>query len=59
MHNNIKEVRISYLLDLFAREKTRRKNTMPAPAVAKARKIEIETPNEEKKQIESEAKKAA
>src|SRR3990172_693489 len=33
--------------------------TMPAPAVTKARKIEIETPKEEKKQIESEAKKAA
>lgn len=33
--------------------------TMPAPAVVKARKIEIETPKEEKKQIESEVKKAA
>jgi HSP20 family protein len=33
--------------------------TMPAPAVTKARKIEIETPKVEKKQIESEAKKAA
>jgi HSP20 family protein len=33
--------------------------TMPAPAVAKARKIEIEAPKEEKKTIETEAKKAA
>jgi HSP20 family protein len=33
--------------------------TMPAPAVTKARKIEIETPKVEKKVIESEAKKAA
>ena len=33
--------------------------TLPAPAIAKARKIEIETPKEEKKQIESEVKKAA
>ena len=33
--------------------------TMPAPAVTKARKIEIETPKEEKKLIETEAKKAA
>ena len=33
--------------------------TMPAPAVSKARKIEIEVPKEEKKVIESEAKKAA
>ncbi len=33
--------------------------TMPAPAVTKARKIEIEAPKVEKKQIESEAKKAA
>jgi HSP20 family protein len=33
--------------------------TMPAPAVTKARKIEIEAPKEEKKFIETEAKKAA
>jgi len=33
--------------------------TMPAPAVTKARKIEIEAPKEEKKLIETEAKKAA
>jgi HSP20 family protein len=33
--------------------------TMPAPAIGKARKIEIEAPKEEKKQIEAEAKKAA
>jgi HSP20 family protein len=33
--------------------------TMPAPAVTKARKIEIEAPKEEKKVIETEAKKAA
>jgi HSP20 family protein len=33
--------------------------TMPAPAVTKARKIEIETPKVEKKVIESEAKKVA
>ncbi len=33
--------------------------TMPAPAIAKARKIEIEAPKEEKKVIETEAKKAA
>lgn len=33
--------------------------TMPAPAVVKSRKIEIETPKEEKKQIESELKRAA
>lgn len=33
--------------------------TMPAPAVSKARKIEIEAPKEEKKLIETEAKKAA
>jgi len=33
--------------------------TVPAPAMIKARKIEIETPKEEKKLIETEAKKAA
>jgi HSP20 family protein len=33
--------------------------TLPAPAIAKARKIEIEAPKEEHKQIETEAKKAA
>jgi HSP20 family protein len=33
--------------------------TLPAPAVVTARKIEIETPKEEKKLIETEAKKAA
>ena len=33
--------------------------SMPAPAISKARKIEIEAPKEEKKQIEAEAKKAA
>lgn len=33
--------------------------TVPAPAVVKSRKIEIEAPREEKKQIETEAKKAA
>ena len=33
--------------------------TMPAPVVTKARKIEIETPKGEKKQIETEVKKAA
>lgn len=33
--------------------------TIPAPTVVKARKIEIETPKEEKKLIEGEAKKAA
>jgi HSP20 family protein len=33
--------------------------TVPAPAIAKARKIEIEAPKEEKKLIETEAKKAA
>ncbi|HXY62512.1 MAG TPA: Hsp20/alpha crystallin family protein [Nitrospirota bacterium] len=33
--------------------------TLPAPAIAKARKIEIEAPKEEKKLIETEAKKAA
>jgi HSP20 family protein len=33
--------------------------TMPAPAIAKARKIEIEAPMEQKTQIETEAKKAA
>ncbi len=33
--------------------------TMPVPAITRARKIEIETPKEEKKVIESEAKKAA
>ena len=33
--------------------------TVPAPAIAKGRKIEIEAPKEEKKQIETEAKKAA
>jgi HSP20 family protein len=33
--------------------------TMPAPAITRARKIEIETPKGEKKVIESEAKKAA
>ncbi|HEY6011454.1 MAG TPA: Hsp20/alpha crystallin family protein [Nitrospirota bacterium] len=33
--------------------------TLPAPAIAKARKIEIETPKEEKKQIETSEKKAA
>lgn len=33
--------------------------TVPAPAIVKARKIEIEAPKEEKKLIETEAKKAA
>lgn len=33
--------------------------TLPAPAITKARKIEIEAPKEEKKLIETEAKKAA
>jgi HSP20 family protein len=33
--------------------------TVPAPAIMKARKIEIESPKEEKKLIETEAKKAA
>lgn len=33
--------------------------TLPAPAVVKARKIEIETPKEEKKLIETSEKKAA
>jgi HSP20 family protein len=33
--------------------------TVPAPALPKARKIEIEAPKEEKKLIETEAKKAA
>jgi HSP20 family protein len=33
--------------------------TVPAPAITKVRKIEIETPKEEKKPIETEAKKAA
>lgn len=33
--------------------------TVPAPAISKARKIEIETMKEEKKQIETETKKAA
>jgi HSP20 family protein len=33
--------------------------TIPVPAVTKARKVEIETPKEEKKLIETEAKKAA
>jgi len=33
--------------------------TMPAPAITKARKIEIEAPKEEKKVIETEVKKAA
>jgi HSP20 family protein len=33
--------------------------TMPAPAIEKAKKIEIETATEEKKHIESEVKKAA
>ncbi|MFA5073363.1 MAG: Hsp20/alpha crystallin family protein [Nitrospirota bacterium] len=33
--------------------------TIPAPAVSKARKIEIETSKEEKEQIEGRAKKAA
>ena len=33
--------------------------TIPAPAITKARKVEIETPKEEKKLIETEAKKAA
>jgi HSP20 family protein len=33
--------------------------SIPAPAVTKARKIEIETPKEEKKLIETEMKKAA
>jgi HSP20 family protein len=33
--------------------------TMPAPAIVKGRKIEIEAPKEEKKLIETEAKKAA
>jgi HSP20 family protein len=32
---------------------------VPAPAVSKARKVEIETPKEEKKLIETESKKAA
>ncbi len=33
--------------------------TVPVPAISKARKIEIEAPKEEKKLIETEAKKAA
>jgi HSP20 family protein len=33
--------------------------TVPAPAITKARKIEIESPKEEKKLIETESKKAA
>lgn len=33
--------------------------TVPAPAIAKARRIEIEAPKEEKKSIDTEAKKAA
>jgi len=33
--------------------------TVPAPAIAKARKIEIESPKEEKKLVETETKKAA
>jgi HSP20 family protein len=33
--------------------------TVPAPVIAKARKIEVEAPKEEKKLIETEAKKAA
>jgi HSP20 family protein len=33
--------------------------TLPAPAIAKARKIDIELPKDEKKQIETGAKKAA
>jgi len=33
--------------------------TVPAPAIAKARKIEIEAPKEEKKMVETEGKKAA
>jgi HSP20 family protein len=33
--------------------------TMPAPAVTRARKFEVEAPKEEKKLIETEAKKAA
>ncbi len=33
--------------------------TVPAPAIGKARKIEVEAPKEEKKQIETEGKKAA
>jgi len=33
--------------------------TVPAPTIGKARKIEIEAPKEEKKLIETEAKKAA
>jgi HSP20 family protein len=33
--------------------------TMPAPAITKARKVEIEAPKGEKKQIVTEAKKAA
>jgi hypothetical protein len=33
--------------------------TMPAPAISMARKIEIETPKEEKRLIDSEVKKAA
>ncbi len=33
--------------------------TVPVPAITKARKIEIEAPKEEKKLIETEAKKAA
>jgi hypothetical protein len=33
--------------------------TVPVPAITKARKIEIETPKEEKKLLEREAKKAA
>jgi len=33
--------------------------TVPAPTIAKARKIEVEAPKEEKKLIETEAKKAA
>ena len=33
--------------------------TVPAPAIAKVRKIEVEAPKEEKKLVETEAKKAA
>jgi HSP20 family protein len=33
--------------------------TVPAPAIATTRKIEIEAPREEKKQVEAEVKKAA
>jgi len=33
--------------------------TVPAPTIVKARRIEVETPKDEKKPTETEAKKAA